>query len=573
MSVPWADRFPERFKKETDALGREGIPYEIDGQALEAGRLVIHAEAKVGDETVRLRADYPDLFPYFRFEVFAPDLVLPHHQNPFSKNLCFIGRSTRNWNTDDTFAAYIKQRLPIVLEAGRSENREEVAEKELIQGEPISHFYQRQRNGQVLVESSWELPDDIEQGYMEVGVRPDCDLLVRGAVLRVMDESQSTLSSSAVDLGTLFPKKLHARWVRIDEPIMEVAAPAYLKELISQKPFIKKPSWQPVQGGKVDIIGVVFPEDLQHRATGDGWWFVVRILSRKKGFRNVMDAYSVRANRAGRVDLQARIPEVQGLENCTVALVGLGCIGAPSAIMLAQAGVKELRIMDGDSVDSGTIVRWPLGYPAIGLAKTDAISSYISGHYPYVKVRSWDHTIGRVPKTNDRFEDDLIGEFLGGADIILDATTEEGIWHYLSDRAAKLGIPYIFFSATPGGWGGRVVRFMPGRTGGCYLCFRYACFDESIPVPQSDPAELVQPIGCADPTFTGTSFNLMEVSLTATRLAVSTLLDGSSTSKGEYDWDVAVLALRSPGGKAILPSWMHYTIKKHPSCPICNLKR
>jgi molybdopterin/thiamine biosynthesis adenylyltransferase len=44
-----------------------------------------------------------------------------------------------------------------------------------------------------------------------------------------------------------------------------------------------------------------------------------------------------------------------------VGVVGLGALGAPVVLELAKNLTGELRILDGDHVDAGTIVRWPVG--------------------------------------------------------------------------------------------------------------------------------------------------------------------------------------------------------------------
>ena len=65
----------------------------------------------------------------------------------------------------------------------------------------------------------------------------------------------------------------------------------------------------------------------------------------------------VKAGRASRRDLTLRMPELTPLADKVVAVFGLGCIGGPSALEFARAGVGELRVLDHDAVDPGTIGR------------------------------------------------------------------------------------------------------------------------------------------------------------------------------------------------------------------------
>ena len=86
----------------------------------------LHLEVDVDGETLRLVVTFPDFYPYFRFEVQAPDLHLDHHQNPFEKNLCLLRRGTEHWDPGDTVASLLHEQLADVLKTGRSQNIEEV---------------------------------------------------------------------------------------------------------------------------------------------------------------------------------------------------------------------------------------------------------------------------------------------------------------------------------------------------------------------------------------------------------------------------------------------------------------
>jgi hypothetical protein len=90
--------------------------------------------------------------------------------------------------------------------------------------------------------------------------------------------------------------------------------------------------------------------------------------------------------------------------------------------------------------------------------------------------------------------------------------------------------------------------------------------DKSIPTPATDPSGSVQPVGCADPTFTGSGFDSGIVSLSGVRLAISTLTAQEEKGYPSFDWDIAIVDLRDERGNAMLPVWKSYSLKKHPSC-------
>jgi len=285
---------------------------------------------------------------------------------------------------------------------------------------------------------------------------------------------------------------------------------------------------------------------------------------RSKEEKITYDLFFLRAARAGREDLTARIPELSQLCKKTVTVFGLGCLGAPSGLELARCGVGEIRIIDFDIVETGTIVRWPFGLTAVGKFKTDIISDFIKINYPYTKIVPFTHKIGEVPNPDERL--DVLESALNNTDLVFDATAEIGVQHLLSDLAGERSIPYIGISTTFGTWGGMLLRIRPLITEGCWLCFMQHLNDQSIPTPAADPAGLFQPIGCADPTFTGSGFDASIISLSGVRLAVSTLTAQQEKGYPSFDWDVAIVNLRDEQGRATVPTWNTSSLKRHPSC-------
>ncbi len=564
--APWWERWPGLLEHELQELDRAGINYVIDEEARSRGFIRLRLNATVGGEHLSLVATYPDLYPYVRFEVRAPDLDLPRHQNPFSKGLCLIGRASENWEVDDTLAGFITGRLPLVIDIARSENAEEVAAREERQGEPFSDYYAYAADTVCIIDGSWQLDPGIESGELLIGLEGKSGLLFRGAVLEVRDSHGATLSRIDPAVAGLYPKRITGRWVRLSEPIRENDHSAYLATLISEHPHLGRSHGQVVSGGLLDIVAVIFPEELRWREEGDGWLFVVR-AEQGIGKSRERLLYFARTARAGRHDLAARVPELNILRDRVIAVAGTGGLGAPSAIEFARSGVRELRTLDFDYFDPATGVRWPLGFPAAGLWKVRALDQFLTSHYPYTKVIPFDHRIGGIYETGEEPSDlEELHMFLEGAHLLYDATAEVGLHHLLSDLASERKLPYVCVSTTPGGWGGRVLRIQPGRTEGCWMCLQHATMDGTIPSPPSDASGNVQPRGCADPTFTGAGFDVAEVALNGVRLAVSTFAGGLGSDYPDTDWDVAIISFRDESGREIMPRWQTFKLHRHPSC-------
>jgi molybdopterin/thiamine biosynthesis adenylyltransferase len=288
----------------------------------------------------------------------------------------------------------------------------------------------------------------------------------------------------------------------------------------------------------------------------------------------------IKSEPAGERDLYERIPELALLRTKTIAILGLGCLGAPSALSFARAGIGELRLLDSDYVSPGTMCRWPIGLNAAGGGKVKEISRFIRNNYPFTRI-STDHypegvgedlrlMIGRCDSESGYDQMTCLLKLVEGADLIYDATAEAGINQLLSDLAREHKIPYIAVSSRAGGWGGHVLRISPDRSKGCYLCYLHALEDGSIPQPPYDPeGDDLQPVGCGDVTFKAASFDVEEISLAGVRMAVSILCEGKANSYPRISHDIGILSLRRDG-ETVFPSWETFHLQKHIKCERCQ---
>jgi hypothetical protein len=137
----------------------------------------------------------------------------------------------------------------------------------------------------------------------------------------------------------------------------------------------------------------------------------------------------------------------------------------------------------------------------------------------------------------------------------------------LANEAARRQIPYLCVTATNGGWGGIVALATPYAGTGCWMCLQHLRNDGTIPPPPAAPDDdVIQPAGCATPTFTGSGFDLDTIALHAVRVAVGVLLAGRDGSYPGTPDAVAVVSLRTPDGAPTLPTLSGYQLERHPRC-------
>lgn len=291
-----------------------------------------------------------------------------------------------------------------------------------------------------------------------------------------------------------------------------------------------------------------------------------------KEIRASLDPYLVRAEPASTIALTERIKELYPLRDKTIAIAGLGCVGAPSVLEFARCGIGCLRLLDHDLVSQGTICRWPLGFSCAGRPKSIALEEFIRANYPLTEITR-DHIPSHlsgfeIGKSYGNFNQvEYIEKLLDGADLVYDATAEVGVNQYLSDLCRERDIPFVFVSSRQGGWGGEVGRIRPGITEGCFSCFLKNQDETKELNPPAAENDFVQPVGCADPTFSAASFDTTEVSLGGVRMAISTLCEGYVDAYPPVEGDLAILSLRDAEGKRCLfPQWKLHPISKHGDC-------
>jgi len=572
VRAPWWERWTGRLEREFGELVAAGIRFtEIPGSR-DAG--VVELElwfTPPGGDEIHLRATYPDAFPYTRPEVAAVDLTLGRHQHPFVKNLCLLPRGTENWDIDTTLARYVTERVPAVLaavEATESGLPSPVPEQR--QGEPFSEYYRTEDDAIVLIDSAWAIDPAVRSGTIRLAIDERSGPL-RAAVEHVLGPGREVLAAADPAMLRAIPNQRHQnfRWVRLDPPpqspdgslaAFDSALLALEQETGRHRPATK------FGRETLDVLGVLFREELADGRFGDGWVFRVQ---RFNG-HIPQKAYLARAGRAGREDLAARTPETRALGEKTVLVVGVGGIGAPAAIELARAGLARLRLIDHDVVDPGTAVRWPFGLEDAGKPKVKVLTSWLNRNLPYTQVEWATARLGAVRAPGPGMtEGEIIEKMFTGIDLVLDTSAEYGLHVYIADLAREFGVPYVEASTRPGAWGGVVARVRPGEDRPCWICYSSTLRDLEAAGcgPATDLTGFTQPLGCADPTFTGVGFDVAEFGLIAARVVTSTLVGGVPGMYPGTAWDLGVVSLRSPEGILATPAWTAIPLVVHHDCP------
>jgi len=171
------------------------------------------------------------------------------------------------------------------------------------------------------------------------------------------------------------------------------------------------------------------------------------------------------------------------LAESRVTLIGCGGLGTVLADTLVRAGVGFIRILDRDFVESNNLQRQILFDEedvADGTPKAIAAAARLARINSRVTI---EPVVVHV-------EPDNIESFVGGANVILDATDNFEVRFLINDAAVKHGIPWIYGACV--GTDGMVMPIIPHQTP-CLRCV----WDEVPPAgtsPTCDTVGILAPV-------------------------------------------------------------------------------
>jgi adenylyltransferase/sulfurtransferase len=147
------------------------------------------------------------------------------------------------------------------------------------------------------------------------------------------------------------------------------------------------------------------------------------------------------------------------LMNARVLIVGVGGLGSPIALYLAECGVGTIGIVDFDRVDFSNLNRQVIHIQAnVGRPKTESAKEAIQRANPEIKVITFEE---RLEPHNAI---DLIHDF----DIIIDGADNIPTKYLLNDAAFFAGKPFVFGAAIR--FEGQAAVFSPADGGPCLRC-------------------------------------------------------------------------------------------------------
>lgn len=142
----------------------------------------------------------------------------------------------------------------------------------------------------------------------------------------------------------------------------------------------------------------------------------------------------------------------------TVIIAGLGGLGCPVALALAEAGVQRLVLVDDDVIDLSNLQRQVLYTAAdVGRPKVEVAAARLRAIAPGIAL-----ALHRA-----RFTAANADALLADADLIVDATDDPAARFVINDRALAHGVPAVLGGVQR--YSGLVLAVGPGF-GPCFRC-------------------------------------------------------------------------------------------------------
>lgn len=152
-----------------------------------------------------------------------------------------------------------------------------------------------------------------------------------------------------------------------------------------------------------------------------------------------------------------------GVRERHVLLVGAGAVGGHLAFELARGGVREITIVDHDSLAAENTYRHVLGRRFWGTKKATALKRALEADYPYLRVTAVtdkvQDALGRIVHV-DAF--DMVVSAIGNP------TVELELNEYVHTGAARPSA--VFTWLEPYGIGGHALLAHHAAGGGCFAC-------------------------------------------------------------------------------------------------------
>ena len=204
-------------------------------------------------------------------------------------------------------------------------------------------------------------------------------------------------------------------------------------------------------------------------------------------------------------------PDAELLESKHVAVFGAGSIGSHLALALAEAGLGKLRLIDGDTLRPGNMVRHAAIF-SVGENKASATAVRISISAPWTDTRTIKENTWSPTRVSGLIED---------TDLVIDATGLARFTGLISRIAEQREKPLISAALYRGGAIARVRRQAPRRD----VALHDRTDETRYPtIPPGDEPLALEP-GCNAPVNNASPVAVTAIAVLAAEITIDAIAD------------------------------------------------
>jgi molybdopterin/thiamine biosynthesis adenylyltransferase len=547
---PWFELQPKRRAWELERFAERGL---VATESVLSGTLVVKTSMIYRGEAVEISVVFPDEYPDVPPTVYGPRILRRHQVlGPYGGNFCLLEQPDSDWWPAMSAAELVDKDLRQLLKDSEA-GGEAVQAGEADMPEPVSgHVSYERGKAALLSDPFWALQLPCERGELTfVDVVSGSNWIVIEIEGFAAPERRLLEHYAASDgrrhVGTWTELKETPSWPS-KEDLLQAALAADPKLLRRLKRGLKHKSRQPAADG---WVAVTFLEEGPYRGQKRRAWVFLHVRLTRAGESTVLGA--VRAQALSVEERARRIPELRGLADAHVLVVGAGSLGAPITLELAKAGVGRIELIDKDFYDVNNAVRHTSSTRYAGIDKERAVMCDAWNLNPFVEVNPRRIDVASTIKEAERL--DLL---LADVDLVIDTTGSQSAARVLQRRCRARSIPLLVAGLTAGSYGGEVALFTDD--GPCFFCFVLAQLAGEIPKPLEGPRSNVTPVGCSHPAFSGAGFDATALAALAARTAVC------ATGKSKYpspNYNYVIVNFRGEH------PWQQGTLARRSDCPLC----
>lgn len=530
---PWFEKAPWRLDQEKALLEAEG--FQLDEVAFENESSVQFTGALKEFPDRRLILTFPDCYPS------GPPVVsddgkcslLTRHQKPDDRIFCLFGGNGKSWYAKLNSVDVLREVRRLLQDAqhGFSQDSDDTLP------EPIS------------AKIMCEIPGIVMIPPRVAGLLPKNGGKIKKGTFRIRFPSvdNSKTPQRSVKRGVVSEAKFH------DCPEATKGGPIYEKIVDSPTEQRGELYYLPTFPAQIhDTKGVLEELNRQGISLLPNYAWLALIVPEENGNRGEkrfawllfhqtkkQPLKPVKTVTHHGPQIEPRLPNLGWLWDKRVGIIGCGAIGSLVAANLASTGMGGFMLVDPDHMEPSNAIRHAVGVDQFGIPKVSALGNRLAQINPELVVE--DRLIAfpirfGFTKLPHKDREKLIQE-VSKCDLIIQATGLDSTSRYLNEIGFELGIPVVHVSVTNGAWSGEIVRSIPGKTP-CWLCWDSEYGDQaSSPPGEPAPEEAIFGVGCDQPTFTGTVYDVGMTANLACQFAVDTLnlvKSGSSDFAGDY---------------------------------------